>query len=55
MRTILGCSTTIQIEIMRMEVNLPRIQHKTKELIVAAVVNVGKRDDNYILSLSGNC
>lgn len=52
---ILGCAKTIQIEIMRREQNFPRIYHRIIELIVVAVVNVGKRGDNYSLYLLGNC
>lgn len=55
MRTILGCARTIRIEIMRMELYLPSIHHRIKELIVAAVIRMTRRGDDALISLLNTC
>ena len=55
MRAILGCARTTRIEIMRMELYLPSILHRIKELIVAAVIRMTRRGDETLKSLLHTC
>lgn len=55
MRTILGCARTTRLEIMSMELYLPSIQHRIKELITAAVIRMTRRGDDALISLLKTC
>ena len=55
MRTILGCTRTTRIEIMRMELYLPSIHYRIKMLIVAAVIRMTRRGDDALIFLLNTC
>ena len=51
MRTILGCATTTTIEMMKMELYLPSIQCRIKELIISAAIRMTRGGDDALISL----
>ena len=51
MRTILGCATTTTIEMMKMELYLPSIQCRIKELIISAAIRMTRRGGDALISL----
>ena len=55
MRTILGCARATRIEMMRMELYLPSIQCRIKELIISAAIRMTRRGDEALISLLNTC
>lgn len=55
MRTILGCAKTTRIEIMVMELNLPSTHYRIKELTIAAIIRMTKRNDKTLIPLFNTC
>ena len=55
MRTIFGCARTTRIEMMRMELYLPSIQCRIKELIISAAIRMTRRGDDALISLLNTC
>ena len=50
MRVVLGCPRTTRIEIMRMELNLPSIVHRIRELSAISTLRLIRRGDGYLKS-----
>lgn len=52
MRIILGCQRNVRIDIMRMELNLPSIEYRIKELAIAAALRHVWRQPNSTLTIA---
>ena len=51
MRIILGCPRSTRIEIMRMELNIPSITHRVRELTIVSVLRLIRRGDEYLKAI----
>ncbi|XP_068204845.1 uncharacterized protein [Palaemon carinicauda] len=47
MRVILGCPRTARIEIMRMELNFPRVTQRIRELAVSSIIRLIRQNDRH--------
>ena len=50
MRTIFGCARTTRREMIRMELYLPSIQCRIKELIISAAIRMTRRGGDALIS-----
>ena len=48
MRIVLGCPRSTRIEIMRMELNIPSITHRVRELTIVSTIRLIRRGDEYL-------
>ena len=55
MRIVLGCPRTTRIEIMKLELNIPRIIHRIRELTTISVVCLIRCGDAYLKSVVDKC
>ena len=55
MRIVLGCPRTTGIKIMKLELNIPSIIHRIRELTTISVVRLIRHGDTYLKSVVDNC
>ena len=51
MRIILGCANTTRIEIMRMELDLPSIADRVREITASSVIRMVRRGDDHLAGM----
>ncbi|XP_066959103.1 uncharacterized protein [Macrobrachium rosenbergii] len=50
-RIVLGCPRSTRIEIMRMELNIPNITHRVRELTIVSAISLIRRGDEYLKAI----